>query len=608
VPAPPETASQPRLDARKVAPHAALVVALLWWAGPLTRAWGGTDPYALTLGIVSLIPLLLVARVRTLKARYLCLGLAPGCVLLLLGPWSMTGWSGLLEAATWMYAGLLGLGVLSYATTPSRRLLVLLIVGCAALDQFGQAWLAWWGGGSTSELMTGSFGWHNPFGVFLAAPLVVAYALFVKTEGVVRLSAALMAPFLGAGVLLSGSRATTGLVLLAVVAMSVFVIRGRREGLRLAAVVLSAPITAWVLSGPWLMSAGGAVATTSLGRGESGSSNLAARWFYDIAGLKLASQSWLTGTGVGSYGSAGGQYMPAEVAATDSVHNGWLQAAVDGGLLFAIPVVMVTAIPAFRACQRMVRGRRVGANAWQVGTSAAVLVLLGHALFDLDWRYPSLLAMFAILAALLPWRAHRSQAAPRSQTVSVVAVFLVVALGVGVSMVGTVVRFPDGGLPAWAKPVDDLTDFGDMGRRLPTAEGDRAVLLQSASSLDPDSFQDLMARTSRLAHIDPELAQVRALALGTRGDIPGMLWLSERSLGPQPRPLVILRRGDVLWLAGRRVEARAWVLGEYQRLVGLQGSVSLADLEKWLETHSVSRPTQDRASHQARSEAEGTTQ
>ena len=64
-----------------------------------------------------------------------------------------------------------------------------------------------------------------------------------------------------------------------------------------------------------------------------------------------------------------------------------------------------------------------------------------------------------------------------------------------------------------------------------------------------------------------------------------MLSMSAARLPSDPRPPVILSRAEVLWLSGDQSQARTWVQTHYDRLVGLQGNLPLADLEQWLESH-----------------------
>jgi len=562
------------------------VVALGWWALPLTRSGAGVEPWVLVPAALACLPLLLLAGTPRLRPVFIVVALAPGVVALLLNPVSRTGWSGLDVAATWLYAGLLGLGVLAYARSPRRRLLVVSILGVAALDQFGQGWLAWWGGGDVSALMTGTVGWHNPFAAFVAAPLLVGWCLVMRGRGAVRLGAALLVPWLGAAVLLSGSRATIGLVLLGALTLVLFAVRSWGEVIRLGGAVSAAPAAVWLLSSSWLMPLGSAVTNTALGRDEAAGGNLVLRAHYDWAGLQLAGQHPLTGAGFDSYGPAGAQYMPADIAASSLVHNGWIQGLVDGGLLLALPLVLATGWPALRALRRVVTGRRAGANAIQLGVSLAALVLLGHALFDIDWQYPSLVALYAITAALLPWRSRRSHDSPTASGATGVVLAVTVGTTVVVSLVSTAMEFPGAAPPAWVRPVEAAIGFRSVALGLPTAAKDGAQLL-AAATFDQAEFGDLMARTAAPAADDPALAQTRALALVQRGQIEQGLALSTDVLPATPRPPVILLRADVLAAAGEADQATEWVVYHRDRIQSLQGNVPTTELDNWLASHAT---------------------
>ncbi|HVQ86830.1 MAG TPA: O-antigen ligase family protein [Actinomycetes bacterium] len=579
---------------KRLFPHAAILLALGWWALPLTRSGAGVDAWSMAAALLACVPLLVVTRAWQIRWPYLAVALVPGMVALALNFTSRTGWTGLGDAAAWLYAGLLGLGVLAYAVTPRRRLLVVTIIGVAGLDQFGQGWLAWWGQGDIHAMISGTIGWHNQFGAFVAAPLILAWCLVIRGSGAARLAAALLVPWLGAGVLLSGSRATIGLVLLAAMTLMVLVIRSWGELARLTGCVLSAPAAVWLLSGSWFMPGSGGVAATALSRDQAAEGNFLVRFHYDWAGLILASKHPLTGSGFDSFGVSGAQYMPADTAASEFVHNGWVQALVDGGILWLLPVVLATAWPAIRAVRRLLAGRRNGANAIQIGVSLALLVLLGHALFDTDWRYPSLLALYAVLAALVPWRSRTALRQVRVATFlgsTVLAMAVVCALGA--SVVDTTQTNPEAVPPVWVKGIDDLTSVRDLATRLPTSAADQARLLAS-SGLPDATFSDLMARTAAAAEDNPTLAQIRALALARRGQTDAARQLSESSLPALPRPPVVVWRAEVLAETDGVAPARAWVQLQLDRLRALQGGVPLAELEEWLSRHPATVTDSDR--------------
>lgn len=587
----PETGSRRVVGARgQTLTHGLVAVALGWWALALTRDAGGTDGWSLVIGIALCLPALAVTKVGHIRSRVLALALTPGLVALVLNLTSPTGWTGLDTAASALYAGLLALVVLGYARTPSRRLVVVAWLAVAALDQFGQGWLAWWGGGDTQALMLGSFGWHNPFAAFLAGPVVIGWCLLMRGSGAARLAAALTVPWLGAAIMLSGSRATLGLCVLAALGLAVFSVRGWDELAWLAGGVVSAPMAVWLLSAPWLMGAGSALPVAATNRVESGSGNFILRAYYDWAGLQLAARRPLTGAGYDSYGPAGSQYMPDHVAASDYVHNGWIQALVDGGIVLAIPVVIATAWPAIRALRRVLAGRRAGANAVQLGASTAVLVLLAHALFDIDWQYPSVVALFAITAALLPWRtqAMNNQRAGSGAAPIATSAFLVVTLLLAVTagLMAAALRQPDAELPRWAAAVESAVPFHSWALNAPNAERDGQRLLQAAT-LDPATFDGLMASTSRAAMDDPALAQIRSLALALRGERSEALDLSDQALPERPRPTVVLLRAEVLEQVGDVAAARLWVELNLARLQELQGNVPTAELEEWLDVRGT---------------------
>ncbi len=576
----------------------AAALALLGWGIVLTHATGGQAPYTLALVTASALPLLFVSgAARRVPLRALAFVLLPGAVALGLNSVSATGWSGLGEAAAWWYAALLGLGVVSYARTPARRQLVAALVLLVGTEQMYQAWFAWWGSGDRQALMVGTFFWHNPFAAFQAAISLVALAVAMRATGWLRRLGLVLAPWLAAGVWLSGSRAGLALWVLAVLALVALGARTWRQAATVGAASVGSLALAWLLASPVLMggaAGSGGSGVGAAGRTEAAEGNFLIRLDYWRAAARLASHHLWTGSGFGSFAGAGAPYMPADKSASSAVHNGWLQAMVDGGLVLALPVIAVTGWLAIRAVRRLLSARHAGADPVAIGAASGVVLLLAHALFDLDWAYPALLALFAVLVGLLPWRLQ-AVAAPRSGRLSrwgvapipVVAVLAAVGvLTVGAALVDGAQRVQDRPAVGWQRVVDQVLPVRALAARLPSESQQIAVLL-AARTLAPPAVRDALAQTVRASADDPVLAQYRAFAMVALGDVDAGLAESAARYPAAPRPKTVLARAEVLVAAGDTrgaVDLVTQALGAAQRA----GSPAAPDLAQWLSLHPAS--------------------
>jgi len=570
---------------RGYAETAAALLALLTWGITLTHASGGRAPYTPALAVVATVPLLLLSRtVRRTPPAAILLVLAPGTVALLLNPLSATGWMGLDDAASWWFAGLFGLGMASYARTARRRQLVAAVLLLVGAEQMFQAWFPWWGAGDSSGLMGGTFFWHNPFAAFQAGIAMVGTAVAMRGRGSLRTLAVLVTPWIAAGVWLSGSRAGLGLWLLGLGFVAAFAARGWRPVLVVVGQAAAAFGVAWLLASRWLMGAGAAAhGVGAAGRTEAAEGNFLIRLDYWRAAVRLAGRHLLTGSGFDSFAGAGAPYMPVDKPASSLVHNGWLQVLVDGGLVWAVPVVAVTAWLAARAVRRLRSARHAGAEPVAFGAAAGLLVLLVHALFDIDWAYPALLGLYALLAALLPWRLR--PVAPRRRvagplTAAVVAVAVLAAASALVSGDQQNLGAPQVG---WQRVVTRILPVRSVADRLPTLAAAVAVL--AAAPHEPaQAVRTALDRTRRAAAADPVLAQQRALGLVVLGDVDtGLAW-SAQTYPEQPRTKTVIARAEVLVAAGQATRARALVV-QALTVARRVGSATAEDLAVWLTEH-----------------------
>ena len=315
-----------------------------------------------------------------------------------------------------------------YGPSPAsatRRLLVLAVVVGAAVAQMAWSMIAWVGGADPSAVMVGTFFWHNQFAAFLLAPAVIGAGLAAAGESQLRLPGAIAAVLGSAGVVLSTSRATVGLLVLGWVAAGVIVVLGRGSararlaaaGRWLALAALSVLVTV-TLPGPPLFSnrVSALASTAARGAKESATQNGAFRVDFWKQALAIFRHHPATGTGFDSFGREGSLVDPHGVHST-LVHSGLIQPLSDGGLLLAVPFLLACVLVGLGVLLRL-RPAVLGVEGSLVSLVALGSVLLAvHSAMDFDWTYPALMAMSAILAAIaLAWSSAPAEPAPAARS------------------------------------------------------------------------------------------------------------------------------------------------------------------------------------------------
>lgn len=393
---------------RVVGEHAAVALALGVWALPLTHATGGRDPGWLRVGLVTVGPALLLVRPW---ARLCPAVTVPAAVLsvaaLLVCALSPTGWSGADDATSYAYAAGLTLTVAAWARSPLRRTVLAAVIGLAAIEQFTQAFLPWWGGRDPGARMTGTFYWHNPFAAFLLPGALLGLVLVVRRQRPVAAVGWVAAPLATAGVVLSTSRATLAVLALGAVAVTGLSLRaaGRSALPRLLATSAACAGAVLVLPGPPFfahrVSAFAGTAARS-GGGETLAANGGYRLEFWREGLAVARQHPWTGAGYHSLTAASSLRVPASWAHSNLAHQGLLQAFSDGGILLGLPLLVVVALAVAR-CLRLLLAAMRCRSMEPVPAAAAVALLcaVAHSFVDFDWSHPALLALDGLLVALV---------------------------------------------------------------------------------------------------------------------------------------------------------------------------------------------------------------
>lgn len=192
---------------------------------------------------------------------------------------------------------------------------------------------------------------------------------------------------------MTGSRAGIVLSLVAILAAVALILRARLARMRAIKVIMGA---AAALCALWLV-LGGSVAQRIALEGLSDGG----RFGIYVSSLEAAKESWLLGTGLGTYRRAFTPYRPDDLPTWgiwDRAHNSLLEIAVEMGVPFAL-AVLVTALAILVALfRRSAQGR--DDNTTPICGFAAALLCFAHSLVDFPLQIPGLaVTTFVIIGA-----------------------------------------------------------------------------------------------------------------------------------------------------------------------------------------------------------------
>jgi hypothetical protein len=431
----------------------------------------------------------------------------------------------------WLAAGLVYLVSAGWLAQGGSVWILLGPIGLGAALQLWTGWWAWFGAGGATSPMVGTFYWHNPFAAFMLAVCVTAAGIVVHGKRLDRrlvLATFAVASAAGTGTIFSGSRACVALLAVSVVALAITCFRVPRRLAMLAALCAAIWACAWLLARLLPSSSGATQALAS--RGESAGGNAAARWDYAGAAWRILRSAPWTGSGADSFGSVGPQLAGPFTAPTQWVHNGYLQAFVDAGVLFGIAVTLcVTSVLAIGGLRLFTQQRflRVDQALDPVRTGALLGagVLAGHAAFDFDWAYPTLTALFAVLSAIVlaenPAAASATEASGRRSRTPGVAVIVSACTLALLASAGTDAAAATGGsVPVWRSITTAGWASGDLPQWLTPASECRQELDRLVAGSEPvdvatsDRLTDCLARAARIdGSVAAGLEDLRDLAL-----------------------------------------------------------------------------------------------
>ena len=405
----------------------------------------GLRGWSLLVGLIAAAPLYVAARAWRLPLwAHVAAAALPSSVLIIAALHD-DGAIGLARAGRYGYGALLFLGAVAWASSPRRRLAAAVAVVLLCMKQYATAWLPWWAEQNPTHLMWGTFYWHNQFGTYCAAGAAVALILAMLARRVWAVLGFLGAGLLSCGVLESGSRASTTLLVagFAAALAAAFIVHRWRGLLRWAIAVMTAVagclfMTSRVFfphSAAAVLSPGAAVASRS--QGDWVESSGVSRLDFWLVGWRIGAAHPLAGGGLQTYGRWSACF--ARTSYSSNPHDEWLLGWAEGGVIGLLPLLAVlagvVALVVWTLRGGVGRGTLV-ADPGRWGALVALVVLVLHMGMDFDWAYPSLIALAGIVGgiAAAPWFAaheHGPIARRRAITASVIALILFSAATAG---------------------------------------------------------------------------------------------------------------------------------------------------------------------------------
>lgn len=214
------------------------------------------------------------------------------------------------------------------------------IVGCTFLFSWILGAAVWFG--SVDEPRWLVLSWHNQSAAIMAAGTLWFAGMAWHTSGTVRVASIIGSGALLAGTFLTGSRgglltAGAGLALVGVIRL-----RDRWQVLVAVVGVAVAVSLAFAVTFP--------DGTSPLAQRGEGTAeiNAVARFAHWEAALRMFAEDPLTGLGIGSYGPAATGFTRADANLTSAAHNEFLELLVEGGLLVAIPALLLAGVERWR--------------------------------------------------------------------------------------------------------------------------------------------------------------------------------------------------------------------------------------------------------------------
>lgn len=528
----------------------------------LTARSGGRETALVPPAVLSCIPACLVTRPwRRLPAGLLLLLALLPTSALVVSYVTPTQFAYSRDLGVWSYGALLAAAIGAYAGTAQRRLAVVLFLCVLGFYEFFEAFVPWFAGGMPSKAMVGTFYQQDMFGGFCAAAAVVAVAVVVLGSGLWRSVGAVVAPVCIVGTVLSTSRAAIGLVAIGVLTVGALALRSTaplRAFATWVTILLTSVGMLFFLTSTLVFPDEGGGSPVAGTTGRSGSDSLGSssqiRQAYWRAAISQFQDAPLTGEGFGSYGLTFFERAPIGAFGSRYAHNGVLQGLGEGGLLFGLPLLLLSGAVVSMGVAQLARfAYRRRDQPWSVPLTLGALVLLGHSLVDFDWSFPALAAVLAVssAAAFSPGGIRESG--------RVVASGSLISLLVLASLASAYAVFRAQGFES----ADTRTgsEAATLARRADGAGLPNPLLwsrvLANSESADGNDRARALRRTERLGRLDPTIGLLRARVLIDEGRTAQGLDLARATVS-------------------RTAHSRPDLLAVYAEMLALQGQDDLA--------------------------------
>jgi O-antigen ligase len=422
-----------------------------------------------------------------------------------------------------------------YVRHDNRRELVAAVVCLAGVAQFFHAFLTWWHGGDPTAEMSGTFYWHNPYAAFLLPGAVIGLGLVAEHKAPWRLVGWLSVPTCTAGIVLSSSRATLAVLIVADLIVLVASFRSRRAAVRAASVLLLAVVVTAVLPGPPFFShysSPFAATNARTAAGETLTQNGVYRTQFWREAIDVAVHHPVVGAGYHSLPTASALYTPSSWARSQLAHNGYLQPLTDGGLLLALPFLAGLVVLIGWALRRLwvliARRSRPATDLRALALTVAVLGALAHSAVDFDWSHPTILVELALLAACMA-PAYRESTRSGRCGVATIAATVVVIGSLGFCVVALHQWQIDQPLSSQSSTTLLAESNAPLGDFRP-AELLLSEVLAGQLTASPAQIQEALALTRNEASVDIGASLLRDAVAAKAGLDPDAVAQARRSL------------------------------------------------------------------------------
>jgi O-antigen ligase/tetratricopeptide (TPR) repeat protein len=368
---------------------------------------GGREPLAMVISAVGLLlaVLLLMVQPEVRRPGWSWLGLS---YMALIGwgivslTWSANRYSSALWVAVWVMAALVFMVARALALDDrSRGWLLGAYVASAVI--FAAVGIGMYVIGSY-ERLTGTFYWPNPAAAYLLPAVLLALDGLKRGAGRRRLAWLGAGAVLLAAMVLTDSRAAL-LLLVILVSLYLAVSPGVKRFwihfvfmlvIAIAVIALSNAVAQRVVSHRSAQVPGSRLAELASGDANSTTDRI----FYLRSAWMLWLQRPVLGTGAGTFGDRHPAVQERVISASNDVHNIYVQTLSELGLV-GLSLLLLVILGMFGG---VIRGLLVRPQNLAVVLGVVALVL--HAAVDIDAKFPALLALAALLAAVAyrPWR------------------------------------------------------------------------------------------------------------------------------------------------------------------------------------------------------------